>query len=180
MITVDALHFQRDHVTYLAERGADWMLTVKGNQPTLPQQLAGLPWRAVPDVTREAGRGHGRRQIRTLKILTVSTGIDFPRAAQAIRCRRRRHRWDQPSFTTETAATGPSRTRSTGSAMSLTTKTAPKSAPAPDHKSWPCLLGALIAAYGGPLLQAEALDRVAGMLVLSAARVDRLAKGKWP
>ncbi|KPI20689.1 hypothetical protein OK006_9471 [Actinobacteria bacterium OK006] len=43
-----------------------------------------------------------------------------------------------------------------------------------------CLLGPLIAAYGGPLLQAEALDRVAGMLVLSAARVDRLAKGKWP
>ncbi|KPI20695.1 transposase IS4 family protein [Actinobacteria bacterium OK006] len=137
VITVDALHFQRDHVTYLAERGADWMLTVKGNQPTLHQQLAGLPWRAGPDVTREAGRGHGRRQIRTLKILTVSTGIDFPHAAQAIRIRRRRHRWDQPSFTTETAATGPSRTRSTGSAMSLTTKTAPKSAPAPDHKSWP-------------------------------------------
>ncbi|MFD7378214.1 hypothetical protein ACWC4A_48150 [Streptomyces mirabilis] len=61
MITVDAQHCQRDHVTYLAERGADWMLTVKGNQPTLLQHLAGLPWRAVPDVTR----GHGRRQIRT-------------------------------------------------------------------------------------------------------------------
>ncbi|MCX4458101.1 ISAs1 family transposase [Streptomyces sp. NBC_01340] len=79
------------------------MLTVKGNQPTLHQQLAGLPWRAVPDVTREAGRGHGRREIRTLKILTVSTGIDFPHAAQANQIRRRRHRLDQPRrFTTET------------------------------------------------------------------------------
>jgi predicted transposase YbfD/YdcC len=103
VITVDALHCQRDHVTYLAERGADWILTVKGNQPTLYQQLAGLPWRAVPDATREAGRGHGRREIRTLKILTVSTGIDFPHAAQAIQIRRRRHRLDQPRrFTTET------------------------------------------------------------------------------
>jgi predicted transposase YbfD/YdcC len=103
VITVDALHCQRDHVTYLAERGADWILTVKANQPTLHQQLAALPWRAVPDATRDTGRGHGRREIRTLKILTVSTGIDFPHAAQAIQIRRRRHRLDQPKrFATET------------------------------------------------------------------------------
>jgi predicted transposase YbfD/YdcC len=103
VITVDALHCQRDHVAYLAERGADWILTVKGNQPTLHRQLAGLPWPAVPDATRDTDRGHGRREIRTLKILTVSTGIDFPHAAQAIQIRRRRHRLDQPKrFTTET------------------------------------------------------------------------------
>ncbi|MFC9618171.1 ISAs1 family transposase [Streptomyces sp. NPDC056938] len=63
VITVGALHCQRDHVTYLAERGADWILTVKGNQPTLHQQLAALPWRAVPDATRDTDRGHGRREI---------------------------------------------------------------------------------------------------------------------
>ncbi|MEU1493493.1 ISAs1 family transposase [Streptomyces sp. NPDC005776] len=102
VITVDALHCQRDHVTYLAERGADWILTVKGNQPTLPQQLADLPWRAVPDTTRDTARGHGRREIRALKILSVSTGIEFPHAPQAIQIRRR-HRLDQPKrFTTET------------------------------------------------------------------------------
>jgi hypothetical protein len=33
VITVDALHCQRDHVTYLAERGADWILTVKATSP---------------------------------------------------------------------------------------------------------------------------------------------------
>jgi predicted transposase YbfD/YdcC len=103
VITVDALHCQRDHVCYLNERGADWIMTVKGNQPTLHQQLAGLPWRAVPDATRDTDRGHGRREIRTLKILTVSTGIGFPHAAQALQIRRRRHRLDQPKrFTTET------------------------------------------------------------------------------
>jgi len=103
VITADALHCQREHVTYLAERGAHWILTVKGNQPHLHQQLAALPWRAVPNATRDTDRGHGRREIRTLKILTISTGIDFPHAAQAIQIRRRRHRLDQPKrFTTET------------------------------------------------------------------------------
>jgi predicted transposase YbfD/YdcC len=103
VITADALHCQREHVTYLAERGANWILTVKGNQPHLHQQLAALPWRAVPDATRDTDRGHGRREIRTLKILTVATGIDFPHATQALQIRRRRRRIDQPRrFTTET------------------------------------------------------------------------------
>jgi predicted transposase YbfD/YdcC len=103
IITVDALHCQRKHATYLAERGADWILTVKANQPTLHQQLAALPWRAVPDAARDTGREHGRREIRTLKILTVSTGIGFPHAAQALQIRCRRHRLDEPKrFTTET------------------------------------------------------------------------------
>ena len=103
VITADALHCQREHVTYLAERGAHWILTVKRNQPSLHHQLATLPWQAVPEATRDTGRGHGRREIRTLKILTVSTGIAFPHAAQALQIRRRRHRLDQPKrFTTET------------------------------------------------------------------------------
>jgi hypothetical protein len=58
---------------------------------------------AVPDADRDCARGHGRREIRTLKILSVSTGIGFPNAAQAIQIRRRRRRLDQPKrFTTET------------------------------------------------------------------------------
>ncbi|WP_327002368.1 hypothetical protein OHA72_45745 [Dactylosporangium sp. NBC_01737] len=64
---------------------------------------AGLPWRLVPDADRHATRGHDRREIRTLKILSVSTGIDFPNAAQAMQIRRRRRRLDEPRrFTTET------------------------------------------------------------------------------
>jgi hypothetical protein len=79
------------------------ILTIKGNQPHLHAQLAALPWRAVPDATRDTDRGHGRREIRTLRILTIASGIDFPHAAQAIQIRRRRRRLDQPKrFTTET------------------------------------------------------------------------------
>ena len=101
VITVDALHCQRDHVTYLAERGADWILTVKGNQPTLHQQLAGLPWRASRTPPPTPAADTAAAQSATLRILTVSTGIDFPHAAQAIQIRRRRHRLAQPKrFTT--------------------------------------------------------------------------------
>ncbi|MET7952337.1 ISAs1 family transposase, partial [Micromonospora sp. NPDC005324] len=67
VVTADALHCQREHVTYLAERGAHWILTVKGNQPHLHAQLTALPWRAVPDATRDTDRGHGRREIRSCK-----------------------------------------------------------------------------------------------------------------
>jgi predicted transposase YbfD/YdcC len=103
VITADALRFQPEHVAYLAERGAHWILTVKGNQPRPHQQLAAFPWQAVPDANRSTDRGHGRREIRTLKILTISTGIDFPHATQALQIRRRRHRIDEPKrFTTET------------------------------------------------------------------------------
>jgi predicted transposase YbfD/YdcC len=63
----------------------------------------GLPWRLVPDADRDTTRGHGRKEIRTLKILSVSTGIEFPHAALAVQIRRRRRRLDKPNrFTTET------------------------------------------------------------------------------
>jgi predicted transposase YbfD/YdcC len=103
VITADALHCQRDHVTYLTTRGAHWILTVKRNQPALHRQLAGLPWRKVSVADRAGDRGHGRREIRTLQVVSVAGGIDFPHAAQAMRIRRRRRRLDQPKrFTTET------------------------------------------------------------------------------
>lgn len=62
MITTDAMHCQHDHVTYLAERGAHWILTAKGNQPHLHKQLAGLPRRRsrTPPVTTIAGTAAAR------------------------------------------------------------------------------------------------------------------------
>lgn len=103
VVTADALHCQREHVAYLAERGAHWILIVSRTSPLSISKLAGLPWRAVPDADRDTARGHGRREVRTLKVLSVSTGIEFPHAAQAMQIRRRRRRLDQPKhFTTET------------------------------------------------------------------------------
>jgi predicted transposase YbfD/YdcC len=84
VITADALHTQRDHVEHLHARGGHWVLTVKGNQPTLRAQLAGLPWRQVEVCHRATGNAHGRREIRTLKVVTIAAGIAFPHAALAI------------------------------------------------------------------------------------------------
>lgn len=89
VITADALHTQRDHVEALHVRGAHWLLTVKGNQPTLRRQLAGLPWRQVEVSHRAVGNAHGRREIRTLKVVTIAAGIAFPHAAQAIQVTRK-------------------------------------------------------------------------------------------
>jgi predicted transposase YbfD/YdcC len=89
VITADALHTQREHVAELHARGAHWVLTVKGNQPRLRRQLAGLPWRDVSEGHRSAETGHGRREIRVLKVVTIAAGIEFPHARQAIQVTRR-------------------------------------------------------------------------------------------
>ena len=65
------------------------MLTAKGNQPRLRRQLAKLPWREVETAHRSAETAHGRREIRTLKVVTIAIGIEFPHAAQAIQITRR-------------------------------------------------------------------------------------------
>jgi hypothetical protein len=57
--------------------------------PTLHRQLRELPWRAVAVAHRAASRGHGRREIRTIKVVTIAAGIAFPCAVQAIQVVRR-------------------------------------------------------------------------------------------
>ena len=89
VITADALHTQREHVADLHARGAHWVLTVMGNQPRLRRQLAGLPWRGVEVDHRSAQTAHGRREIRTLKVVTIAAGIEFPHAVQAIQVTRK-------------------------------------------------------------------------------------------
>ena len=89
VVTADALHTQREHVEFLHTHGAHWLLTVKGNQPALRRQLAALPWRQVEVCHRSVTDQRGRREIRTLKIVTVAAGIEFPHAAQAIQITRK-------------------------------------------------------------------------------------------
>ena len=89
VITADTLHTQRGHVADLHARGAHWVLVVKGNQPRLRRQLIDLPWRHVEQGHRSTETSHGRREIRTLKVVTIAAGIVFPHAAQAIQVVRR-------------------------------------------------------------------------------------------
>ena len=89
VITADALHTQREHVADLHRRGAHWVLTVKGNQPRLRRQLAGLPWRQIEPGHRSTETAHGRREIRTIKVVTIAAGIEFPHATQALHITRK-------------------------------------------------------------------------------------------
>jgi predicted transposase YbfD/YdcC len=103
IVTADALHCQKDHARYLVEeRGAHYLLTVKGNQPTLRKQLAGLPWADVPVTHTQLDRGHGRVERRTLKVVTVTAGIAFPHAAQAIQVTRQVRKRKTRKWRTET------------------------------------------------------------------------------
>ncbi|MDG4786081.1 ISAs1 family transposase [Micromonospora sp. WMMD1102] len=92
IFVADALHTQTSHATEVAARGADLLIPVKGNQPTVFAQLKALPWAQVPVGDRRRETGHGRRETRTVKALTVATpgGLLFPHAEQAVRITRTR------------------------------------------------------------------------------------------
>jgi predicted transposase YbfD/YdcC len=104
VITADALHTQKAHADYLVlQRDAHYLLTVKGNQPGLSAQLKALPWNQVPIAHTSTDRTHGRVEKRTVKAVTVTTGILFPHARQAIQITRKTRRLDATKWTTEVA-----------------------------------------------------------------------------
>lgn len=98
VVTADAMHAQREHAQYLHSRGGHYLITVKGNQPSLRRQLAALPWKHIPVGHTETSRGHGRVEKRSIKATEVGAGLLFPHAVQAIQITRRtrggtRRRW---------------------------------------------------------------------------------------
>ncbi|WP_225854900.1 ISAs1 family transposase [Micromonospora sp. ALFpr18c] len=92
LVVADALHAQTGHAELLAAAGGHLMVAVKANQPKLFAQLKALPWTQVPvgDQTRDTG--HGRKETRTVKAITIHTpgGLGFPHAQQAVRITRTR------------------------------------------------------------------------------------------
>lgn len=102
VITADALHTQTAHALYLHARGAHYVFTVKGNQPTLQDELVQIPWDQVPDGNRSVETKNGRRTIRTIKCVTVRTGISFPHAAQALQVTRKSRATGSTKWHTET------------------------------------------------------------------------------
>ncbi len=92
LLTADALHTQTGHADEVARRGAYLLVQAKANQRTLFTQLKRLPWAQIPVGDRTRNRGHGRRETRTVKAVTVHLpgGIAFPHAAQAVRITRTR------------------------------------------------------------------------------------------
>lgn len=102
VVTADALHTQTGHARYLAQRGAHYVFTVKANQPTLLDQLEQSPWIEVPNGDRIRTRANGRVMIRTIKCATLSPGIRFPHAEQAIQIIRKSRKQGHKTWHTET------------------------------------------------------------------------------
>ncbi|WP_244809762.1 ISAs1 family transposase [Streptomyces sp. So13.3] len=96
-VTADALHTQREHARFLVEeKQAHYLLVVKTNQPRLHHQLRSLPWERVTARRYDREEGHGRKETRVTRVLTVDgLGLDFPHAVQAARILR--HRTDVKS-----------------------------------------------------------------------------------
>jgi predicted transposase YbfD/YdcC len=117
VVTMDAAHTQRDTAEYLkGQRGFDYVMNVKGNQPSLLDSVfkTVLPTlRGDPEHVVEE-RGHGR--INQWKTWTVdAAGIDFPHIRQVACIRRnvftssgtwisKEHAWIITSSETATAA----------------------------------------------------------------------------
>ncbi|MFI7704666.1 ISAs1 family transposase [Nonomuraea sp. NPDC049480] len=75
--------------------------------PTLLSRLKALPWREAILNDRTDEQGHGRREIRRMKICTVRPDLPFAHAAQAIQVKRRRtdHRTGKTTIVTIYAVT---------------------------------------------------------------------------
>ncbi len=89
VVTSDAMHTQREHADYLMGRGAHYIVIVKRNQKKLRRQLKSLPWKQIPLQGRTRNAGHGRSEIRRIKVATVNNLL-FPGARQAVQIKRRR------------------------------------------------------------------------------------------
>ena len=83
-ITADALLTQRDLASYLVERGAHYHFTVKGNQPTLQEDISLLfEHRADAHYTELSPADHGRIETRRIWCSSrLNDYLDFPHVAQ--------------------------------------------------------------------------------------------------
>ncbi|MFG3002309.1 ISAs1 family transposase, partial [Streptomyces sp. NPDC048340] len=92
VVTADALHTQREHAKWLVEaKNAHYLMIVKGNQPGLHTAIKALPWKEVTARRYDRARGHGRRETRSVRTLTVTDlGLDFPHVVQAVKILRHR------------------------------------------------------------------------------------------
>jgi predicted transposase YbfD/YdcC len=92
VVTLDALHTQAETARHLAgDKKAHYLMIVKGNQPSLLEAvtdaLAGPDGDFAGASWTEDGKGHGRRERRSIRVASAA-GIDWPHAAQVMRIRR--------------------------------------------------------------------------------------------
>lgn len=88
-ITADAAHPSHDTATYLLQRQAGYVFTVKGNRPALLTAITEQLPAAIPDLAAATSTEHRNGHHITRTIWTApADDVDFPGATQVFRIRR--------------------------------------------------------------------------------------------
>lgn len=90
VVSMDAMHAQSETAAAITNAGGHYLVTAKGNQPTLRAACKDLPWADVPSHTA-VDTGHGRRVRRTIKV------VDAPPAGSSSPARSQSRRSAAPS-----------------------------------------------------------------------------------
>jgi predicted transposase YbfD/YdcC len=91
VVTMDALHGQRDTAQKIHDMGGYYLQFIKASQPTLMAGIALLLTGTDDELEDESrtdeGKGHGRRERRSIRT-APATGLDWPAVQQVLRIRR--------------------------------------------------------------------------------------------
>jgi predicted transposase YbfD/YdcC len=71
VVTADALRTQARHVEAMNAPGISWMLILKDNQPGLYAAADAHPWEDEPVLHATAETGHGRHEVRTIRVTSL-------------------------------------------------------------------------------------------------------------
>jgi len=87
LVTADALHAQDAHARFLVEeKNAEFLLFVKGNQPSLYNEIVCTPPGRFGPPHVERSEGHGRIECRTARLAATPGGlVEFPHVAAVVR-----------------------------------------------------------------------------------------------
>lgn len=90
VITLDALHTQTETAQIIVEeKKADYVLSVKGNQPTLMNIIHEMPDDSFSSWFIDTNRGHGRIDVRMIRVSScIDPRITFPYANQVFQIQR--------------------------------------------------------------------------------------------
>lgn len=78
VVTIDAMGCQRNIAAKIKEGGADYILALKGNQPSLEEQVNILTRSKPASQSTTVNKGHGRIETRKCAVHTDLSGIESP------------------------------------------------------------------------------------------------------
>jgi predicted transposase YbfD/YdcC len=70
LVSFDAAHCCRETLSLVRRRGGDWLVPVKGNTPSLRDEIMFSLDAAAAETVTVCEKGHGRRDTRTVRVVT--------------------------------------------------------------------------------------------------------------